>query len=192
MIVFLVMQVDIMQGCIQIGQRLFRASYVIIISRQRTVCSRYLIPIIILLEQAQCFPCKRKRKAVQRQPLIINHPQHPRTVFRQDFPVLAEIQEFRQCLQGIRFKIDIPSFPAHHQAAGQIVQFASQQFFTGRSRIHISGTAHIHIIKPLCRITPDGIYIHRINRTERLVMLLQIIKINSGYDIEFRNGVTQA
>ena len=192
MVIFLVMQIDVMQGGIQVGQRLFGTIHIIIIGGNRAVSARYLIPVAVSLEQSQRPTRVRKRKAVEGQAFIVDETQHARTAPRKNLAVLPEIQQFGKRLQGIRLEINISLCPAHHQAIGQVIQFARKQLLACRRFVHASRATHIHIIQPLRRIAPDSVHINGINRLQRGVLLLKVIKINPRNDVKLRDSVVQA
>ena len=98
MIIFLVMQVDIVQRLLQVDQRLFRLSAIIVESGQRAIRPRNLVPVAVTLEQSQRLPGKHQWQTVHRQALRIDQPQQPRPLLAQQFPVAAEHQQFRHGL----------------------------------------------------------------------------------------------
>ena len=84
------MQIDIIQGSLQIDQCLFGLSRIIIECRNGTIGTRNLIPVTIALKQAQCILGKDQRQTVYRQVVRIDQAKHARPLLAQQQTVATE------------------------------------------------------------------------------------------------------
>ena len=84
------MQIDIIQGSLQIDQSLFGLSRIIIECCNGTISARNLIPVTITLKQAQRIFGKDQRQTVHRQVIRIDQAKHARPLLAQQQTVASE------------------------------------------------------------------------------------------------------
>ena len=185
------MQIDIVQGSLQIDQCLFGLSRIIIECRNGTISARNLIPVTITLKQAQRIFGKDQRQTVYRQVIRIDQAEHTRPLLAQQQTVATEHQQLSHSLKRIGLKISISPELGHLQTLHQITKFSDGHFFTRRCLVHTTRPAHIRIIQPLGRVIFQSLFRHSIDSLHGLLILLQIIIINSRNDIKLRKCIIQ-
>ena len=130
------MQINIIQGSLQINQSLFGLSRIIIECCNGTISTRNLIPVTIALKQAQCIFGKDQRQTVHRQVIRIDQTEHARPLLTQQQTVTAEHQQLSHSLKRIGLKISISPELGHLQTLHQIAKFSNGHFFTCRRLVH--------------------------------------------------------
>ena len=84
------MQINIVQGSLQIDQCLFGLSRIIIECRNGTISTRNLIPVTIAFKQSQRIFSKDQRQTVHRQVIRIDQAKHARPLLAQQQTVASE------------------------------------------------------------------------------------------------------
>ena len=146
------MQINIIQGSLQIDQCLFGLSRIIIECRNGTIGTRNLIPVTIAFKQTQRIFSKDQRQTVHRQVVRIDQTEHARPLLTQQQTVAAEHQQLSHSLKCIGLKISISPELGHLQTLHQITKFPDGHFFTRRCLVHTTRPAHIRIVQPLGRV----------------------------------------
>ena len=166
------MQINIIQGSLQINQSLFGLSRIIIECRNGTIGTRNLIPVTIAFKQSQRIFSKDQRQTVHRQVVRIDQTEHARPLLTQQQTVAAEHQQLSHSLKCIGLKISISPELGHLQTLHQITKFSDGHFFTRRCLVHTTRPAHIRIVQPLSRIVFQSLFRHSIDSLHRLLVLL--------------------
>jgi len=192
MIELFMMKVDVRKRFREVMQRLFMLAQLVIARSQGTVSTRNLIPIIVLLEKLQGTLGKSNDQLLPRQIVTVDGTHHSRTLVHKQVVILAVLQQFRHRLRGIRLKVDIPLFMAHHQAIHQVVELAYHNLLGRIGLIQASGTLHVVVIKKLRRISLQFLFhIDFANGFQGLRLLLQVIIIDRRSNGEFRAGIVE-
>ena len=186
------MKIDKRKRFRQMLQRFFVTSQLIVTRRQRTIGSRYLIPVPILLEKFQSTFRKSKNQLLPRHIAPVDDTHHPRSVLHQPIVMLLVLQQFRHSLRSIRFKVYISLFMAEHQAIHQVVEFAQNHLFRSIRLVHSPGTFHIIIVEKLGHIAFQfPVHIHLINGFQGLLFLLKVIIIDSRSNGKFGTSIIE-
>ena len=192
MIEFLVMKIHVRKRLGEMLQRLIVTAQLVVARSQRAVGTRYLIPVIVLLEQLQGTLGEGNDQLLPRQVPPVDHTHHPRPALHQQVEVLPVLQQLRHGLRSVRLEVHIPLLMAQHQAIHQVVELTHHHLFGSGRLIHAARTFHIIIVEKLRRIALQFLgHIHPVDGFQGLRFLLQIIIVDGRGDGELRAGIPE-